>query len=693
MKHALLYCQRSSANKIIAAYFFNARGGVLEKTPLGMFRSLLWQLLDQSSNLFTKFMPHVDDKRKKHGSDGQWPWTLGELRDFLFDVVDQGHIKPTYLFIDALDECEEREVREVVSFLEALSIAATRAGVSVNICLSSRHYPHIRMKKNIEIIVENEGDHDRDITTYVRDRLDVSDEAAQEQHFQKAIEKEIFRKADGVFMWVILVVELLNQAFDEGRITKVEEKLRDIPDDLDEVFRLILEKDNRHQSETVLMLQWVLFARRPLEPEELYFAVLSGTDPTALGPWNKAITPREIIKQYITNVSRGLIEIRKVEKKQEVQFIHETVNDFLLRNKRIVILDPSIGLDVNRNSHDRLAACCGTYLSMRSLQQDVPEEAYSSDIEDIVKNLFDNIWRGSRKYYHLQRTDHSGKYPFLQYSAQNILAHIKLATHEGVSRRRPLQQLLNANVFRVWSRSIGAKDGYNLPCTLALGGQTSLLRCLLLEPGVDITAPAGDYGSPFQAAAYMGHGDVVRLLLASGADVNANRDNYGTALNIAVSAGDSAIIRQLLGAGADVNAHGEGRETALQTAVNIGSSTIVCQLLDAGADVNACEKLHGTALWTAVFFRDPAIVRQLLDAGADVNALGRDNETALQAALSSWSTPMPIVIEMLLDAGASIDQYCLEEAAKFNDKSIMSMLQEELARRGTKVDRPNRIAD
>jgi hypothetical protein len=62
--------------------------------------------------------------------------------------------KPLLLLIDALDEYDELEVRQVVSFLELLSINAVSAEIPLNICLSSCHYPNIGMKKTLELIVE-----------------------------------------------------------------------------------------------------------------------------------------------------------------------------------------------------------------------------------------------------------------------------------------------------------------------------------------------------------------------------------------------------------------------------------------------------------------------------------------------------------------------------------------------------------
>jgi hypothetical protein len=135
--------------------------------------------------------------------------------------------KPLLLLINALNECNELEVQQVVSFLESLSINAVSAKVPLSICLSSRHYPNIGMKKTLELIVEEWQEHDQDIIKYVQHKLRIRNEE---------IEEELLRKAAHVFMWVMLVVEMLNHAYDNGKVRAMQKKLREVPSDLDEVF-------------------------------------------------------------------------------------------------------------------------------------------------------------------------------------------------------------------------------------------------------------------------------------------------------------------------------------------------------------------------------------------------------------------------------------------------------------------------
>lgn len=206
--------------------------------------------------------------------------------------------------------------------------------------------------------MEKQKEHKQDIIIYVQHKLRVRD---------RKIEEELLRKANGIFMWVVLVVEMLNQAYDDSEVRAIKKKLSDVPSSLDEVFSTLLNKDNQNKQRTILILQWVLFARRLLKPEELYLAVLTGAEAEELGAWNRSNDTPQMIKRFITSTSKGLIEIRKGDT-ETVQFIHESVNDFLLRNKRLQTLDPTLEPHAIGASHNRLAACCMSYIVMKELE-------------------------------------------------------------------------------------------------------------------------------------------------------------------------------------------------------------------------------------------------------------------------------------------------------------------------------------
>ena len=661
MKHALLHYQESFPGHAIAAYFFNARGDALEKSPLGMFRSLLYQLLEENPQACNCFIPLFLDKQKKHGT--HWTWYLGELKSFLLEMI-RHQSQPTVLFVDALDECNESEVRDVVSFLEMLSSAAIGSETSLSICLSSRHYPTISMRKMLELVVETRAEHDRDIAIYVQDKLKMRDEH---------IESELLRKAAGVFMWIILVTEMLNQAFDEGRIRAMRRKFREVPGDLDEVFRTLLEKDGQYKHETILMLQWVLFAEWLLKPEELYFAVLAGTEPEDLGPWDQSKVTNQTIERFITTTSRGLIEIRKGSK-ETVQFIHESVNDFLLRNKRLQTLDIALVPHVIGASHDRLVVCCLSYIKMGVL-------------EPLVKDIAPEMV--------LAQT-----YPFLEYASTHILDHAEQAHMGCITQHELLQRLQHEpklferlksfhDIFKHGGNKYGMET--KLLYVMSIHHHQGLTQTILRERCVDINAQGGYFGNALQAAvavsdnAFVANAkDVVQVLLDAGADVNAQGGYYGTALQAAAAAAADSrydlvanakdVVQMLMDAGADVNAQGGHYGNALQAAAAVANDPfatnaedVVQMLMDAGADVNAQGGYYGNALQAAAaaVANEPLstnakdVVQMLLDAGADVNAQGGYYGNALQAAAAvtngPFATNVKDVVQMLMDAGADVN--------------------------------------
>lgn len=64
-------------------------------------------------------------------------------------------------YIDALDECDEDEIRDMLSMLEELGDETTSNGTSLLVCLASRHYPNIRVNHLEEIVLDDlEGHHD-----------------------------------------------------------------------------------------------------------------------------------------------------------------------------------------------------------------------------------------------------------------------------------------------------------------------------------------------------------------------------------------------------------------------------------------------------------------------------------------------------------------------------------------------------
>ncbi|KAK5218691.1 hypothetical protein LTR72_008630 [Exophiala xenobiotica] len=313
MKAALHRAKRETnpASINVAGFFFSSRRNVeLERTRLGLLRTLLHQLLQADENLMTNFLEIYTKKNDNIGSG--WQWHYGELHDFFshnFKLVES-RTKETYVFIDALDECEHEEIQEVAYFFRDLS-ATNR----FHVCLSSRHFPHITLENCLEIVVE-EGNSD-DIAVFVKKSL------AQADFPQHDLETQIIKKASGVFLWVSLVVDLLNKTINNGEPEDdILMALNRVPDRLDDLFKKLFTNfatndEARKRVECARaanLIQWVLLAARPLRLKELHNALAFTSIPpmTSFTEFTSApgyVRNYRAFQNYIRTYSRGLVEV------------------------------------------------------------------------------------------------------------------------------------------------------------------------------------------------------------------------------------------------------------------------------------------------------------------------------------------------------------------------------------------------
>jgi ankyrin repeat protein len=412
MKYIVANVRKIKGEDVVISFFFNARGEDLEKSTLGMYRSLLYQLL----KTFPDLQIILKDFESRFPQDGG-SYTLEEedLKAMFTAAIKSLKQRRLICFIDALDECDEDEIRDLVTFLEKLGQLATLSQIHFIVCLSSRHYPYISIKNGVELILEGQEGHVQDIARYLNSEL----RAGSGKQFEE-IKEEILTRASGIFLWVALVVQIMNKEYDHGRIHALRRRLREIPDGLDKLFEDILTRDRENTKELILCLQWILYAKRPLRREELYYAILSGTDHETLSvPHSDGITVQDM-DRFILSCSKGLAETTRL-KAQTVQFIHESVRDFLLGKTGVNKLELELGPS---QSHERLKQCCCIYMKSDISNYLPPSGALpvasTPQAGDLRRLVFE-------------------KFPFLEYAVRNVLSHADVADGYGISQQEFLK--------------------------------------------------------------------------------------------------------------------------------------------------------------------------------------------------------------------------------------------------------------
>jgi ankyrin repeat protein len=444
--------------------------------------------------------------------------------------------------------------------------------------------------------LEGKIGHDQDIASYVGSKFDVPSGAQAE-----IIKDRILSRASGIFLWVVLVVRILNDAYDAGRTHALQGLLEEIPNELDELFANILTRDFKTRNESILCLQWLLFAQRPLRREELYFAILSGTEPAILREWGHAEVTDETIDKYILNCSKGLAEVSKA-KDQTVQFIHESVRDFLLLGNGLAsLLQPEPAYDITGLSHERLKDCCYQYIT--------------ADIFPFQIDLCVTLPHAKSRKASRLRHETSTKFPFIEYATENMFNHANIAQGYNVLQRDFLQSFECASPT----------------------GQTSRTRWIafhntLQRHQIRRYTPTAEFLYIF---AEKGFQNLVQVLLDGKSNVDATGERYGNALQAASTNGYTAIIQLLIDAGANVNIRGGEYGCPIAAAISRNHKPIVELLLDNAADPTAGRNLATNLLIQSVKNGDEAIFRRLFFANPKVDLNTRDDSgrTALAWAI------------------------------------------------------------
>ncbi|KAK8090375.1 hypothetical protein PG997_005336 [Apiospora hydei] len=251
-------------------------------------------------------------------------------------------------------------------------------------------------------------EHDKDIENYIQHTLYIGDGQSSKQ-----VRADLLCKASGVFMWVVLAVPILNKAFDAGGKHTLQHRLRQIPGDLHDLFRDMLTRDEHDRSELLSCIQWVLFAKEPLTPRRLYFAIISAVDPGSLTQCHSDEITDDDVKRFVLDKSKGLTELNTSLK---IQFIHESVRDFLLKYNGLTEIWPDSLVNIEGQSHEVLKQACLAYISsdpvsLLRFPHPLPD-ASSPRGGDIILQLYHET-------------------PFLKYAVSNIMLHANEAKTKG----------------------------------------------------------------------------------------------------------------------------------------------------------------------------------------------------------------------------------------------------------------------
>ena len=330
---------------VVAGFFFHDRGTTMQKSAEGFLREVLYQIIHHQKQLFVLIYPifaRVCEQRghstnsSKSFADG---WTLSVLRDAL-ELIGRKSTNEVSLclFVDALDEHDGNH-RELVLILRSIAQLTANPAFRIRLALAGR--PENVFKTAFQgcpgfSIHEYTT---ADIRRYAEDRIQADMPGELSIEYEEGIKnlvENIVGEAQGVFLWVRLVVNEIVEGICEGDTTEeLVTLLSTIPTELGELYkralcrssRSSLEAFERNRTEAYVMFQVATYTREPF----LVYEFLAATHFLTAGRGTYPDLERlssEQMERRLNSRSAGLLEVSR-KGKGPVQFIHQTVKEFV----------------------------------------------------------------------------------------------------------------------------------------------------------------------------------------------------------------------------------------------------------------------------------------------------------------------------------------------------------------------------
>jgi hypothetical protein len=321
-----------------ANFFFWNSGYPMQKSQVGLLQSLLFQVLRTYPALIMEVCPLKPFRG---------PWKRKELFEALDKVSKQTTLLAKFcFFVDGLDEYEGDD-EDIIALLQDLASCP-----SIKICVSSRPwnafldaFDDSKWKLVLEDLTRD------DMRKYVHTMLIQNQAFSEMSKYDprcKTLVPQIARKAQGVWLWVYLVVrDLLRDLKGEEEYPLLQRRLDSFPDELERYFENIIDRIDRiHREETARIFLVAITAVQPFPLFSLSYLSMEATDKDyAIRMKLRALSIQGAFqikrrwKKLLNSRCRDLLEVDHTTFEglgsvldDRVEFLHRTVRDFLRNN-------------------------------------------------------------------------------------------------------------------------------------------------------------------------------------------------------------------------------------------------------------------------------------------------------------------------------------------------------------------------
>ncbi|KAH9972709.1 hypothetical protein BGW80DRAFT_1560757 [Lactifluus volemus] len=636
------------SNSNVTYFFFDFKDA--SKQDLRALQSsLLVQLSAQSNHRFKA----LSDLYSSHDDGNRQP-SEDALTECLKSILVVLRQAPTYVIIDALDECPNvsktigvpRSRHKVLKFVQELVRLRLP---NLHICVTSRPEFDIRSSleqlAHFEVSLHDQDGQREDIAEYVRSVVYSDNELVMKKwrrELKELVIETLSQRADGMFRWVVCQLETLRECLARN----VERVLYGLPKSLDDTYERVLEgiaEENR--DDVHRLLQCLVVAIRPLRVEELAEVLTINFNGAEEIPKLNPDWRWEDQEEALQAACSSLIAIVDTGDSRVVQFSHFSVKEFLT--------SPRLADSSSNVSH--------YYISLEPAHTILAHSCLGVLLRLPVDDQLDkNGTEGKGDRYNTRDS-----FPLAVYAARHWVNHAQFG---NVSSHiwKGMELLFNPNKphFSTWLKlySVDPLPDYDFEFAdddlearplangtplyyAALWGLHDLTEHLIVNHLQDVNVHGGRNVTPLGAAIAGKYLHLAELLFRHGAALDVQTSGQRTLLQAASIQEDFEIMRWLLSHGVDPSFDG-GRgmtelhwaamygnlETPLHFASRFGYPDVAQLLLAHGADVNARDFHGSTPLHGCHHNPEPegrfAVVRLLLEHGADISAVDNKGRTA-----------------------------------------------------------------
>ncbi|KAI1444881.1 hypothetical protein F5Y02DRAFT_427460 [Annulohypoxylon stygium] len=348
---------------LYAAFFFWNIGNDNQKSLTGLHRSILFSVLNKRPNLIPEVFPLLWNKNQTVLSVNLIKLTRPPIIEKAFETLMNKAMGGDFclcLFIDGLDEYDA-DSEDHWKLAKRLRDWASHSHGNIKICVSSR--PHIQFNRTFSSNRLNQHQvhlqylNRPDIELHCRTMFTKDEDFKELNTLQEnceALTKEIVDRAEGVFLWAVLVVRIiLSEARRYGTGDDLMRKLDQLPRDMERLYDRIIESlspadriiANRilyvvltnpfSQEVNALSLKWLVekHGQQTTHPNTTY----------TMDDAEKHIT---YVKNHLDGWTKGLIETNSTRHYDipkslrpaltiRVKFLHRTLTEYLLQPERL----------------------------------------------------------------------------------------------------------------------------------------------------------------------------------------------------------------------------------------------------------------------------------------------------------------------------------------------------------------------